>query len=84
MKDRVNDLAIIPEAGILICVTADRFIQLMRFSDHVPVRPTLLFMQSQGVAMAVQCSKSIRLCHSHLVLVSAPTNVEQFLNFRPH
>lgn len=38
MRERVNDLAFIPESNVIVCVTADRHIELMRLNDHVPVR----------------------------------------------
>lgn len=49
MKDRVNDLALIPEADVIVCVTADRYIQLMRLSDHVPVSRSCRRSDTQSV-----------------------------------
>lgn len=37
MKERVNDLVLTPDAQVIVCVTADRFIELMRLKDYVPV-----------------------------------------------
>ena len=41
MKERVNDLALSVDASVIICVIADRYIELMRLNDHVPVHFTL-------------------------------------------
>lgn len=40
MKDRVNDIVITANSQLIVCITADKSIELMRLNDFVPVRPS--------------------------------------------
>lgn len=37
MKARVNDVVITADSQVIVCITADKSIELMRLNDHVPV-----------------------------------------------
>lgn len=38
MKARVNDVVITADSQVIVCITADKSIELMRLNDYVPVR----------------------------------------------
>jgi hypothetical protein len=71
MKERVNDLVLTPDAQVIVCVTADRFIELMRLKDYVPVSHPCIVLNLQWMhgSPLVGSLASRRYCLYHLVRV---------------
>ena len=58
MKARVNDVVITADSQVIVCITADKSIELMRLNDYVPVSP---LSTSTDFPLKIQTSPS-RYC----------------------
>ena len=58
MKARVNDVVITADSQVIVCITADKSIELMRLNDHVPV--STLGLMCIAFAFKIHCIHAFR------------------------